>query len=60
MAQRITALGDVRIFDKKTGKLIAEGQMNELVYQDGNGQWWKVKRDVPKRCPHCGEIIEES
>lgn len=58
MTGRITALGALRIYDKKTGEKIMEGKMTGMTFRDEKGNSWIVKRTEPKKCPHCGAELK--
>lgn len=60
-ANRITGLGDIRIYDKESGGLILEGQLDGMTYHEENGQGRIVKRVKPQliTCPRCGAVFED-
>lgn len=58
MLHRITGLGDIRLFDKKSGELILEGKLTGFSFRDQTGAW-RVKEVEPKKCPHCGKELKE-
>ena len=58
MSKRITGLGGIRIYDKKSGELMLEGKMTGMTFKDEKGNGWIVKRTEPKKCPHCGAELK--
>lgn len=59
MEKKITGLGPCRMFDKKSGALLLEGQLTGYTFRDENRQWWKVTTEQPKICPHCGADLNK-
>lgn len=57
---RISALGDIRIFDVESGEPILEGKLSGITFRDEKGDCWKIKRIKPKKCPHCGKELKEA
>ena len=56
---KITGLGPIRIFDKKSGDLLLEGQLTGYTFKDERGHGWQVKTEAPKICPHCGADLNK-
>lgn len=54
---QITGLGPFRMYDKE-GNVIMEGQLRELVVDEGYRRCIHIKAKEPKKCPHCGAELK--
>lgn len=54
---KITGLGPFCMYDEE-GNLIMEGQMRELVIEEGAGRQIRIKAKEPKKCPNCGAELK--